>query len=144
MGKGSGGAGVDGRAAEHTAQTIHHRLTTTLASQRPEYAGERTERIGATLGLGAVRHLTRYHRPSQRSLCPVVRRLYPSIVQKAQQVPTVIVPAKLVLQPPAAPVVCYPPALDTRETGIHRNTVRKYLKTDSPPMNRPRVMLKAS
>ena len=32
----------------------------------------------------------------------------------------------------------------TRETGIHRNTVRKYLKTDSPPMNRPRVMLKAS
>ena len=32
----------------------------------------------------------------------------------------------------------------TRETGIHRNTVRKYLKTDSPPMNRPRVMSKAS
>ena len=32
----------------------------------------------------------------------------------------------------------------TRETGVHRETVRKYLKTDSPPMNRPRVMLKAS
>ena len=32
----------------------------------------------------------------------------------------------------------------TRETGIHRITVRKYLKTDSPPMNRPRVMLKAT
>ena len=32
----------------------------------------------------------------------------------------------------------------TRETGIHRKTVRKYLKTDSPPMKRPRVMLKAS
>ena len=32
----------------------------------------------------------------------------------------------------------------TRGTGIHRNTVRKYLKADSPPMNRPRVMLKAS
>ena len=32
----------------------------------------------------------------------------------------------------------------TRETGIHRNTVRKYLKADSPPMNRPRVMSKAS
>ena len=32
----------------------------------------------------------------------------------------------------------------TRETGIHRNTVRKYLKTDSPPMNRPRVVSKAS
>ena len=32
----------------------------------------------------------------------------------------------------------------TRETGIHRNTVRKYLKADSPPMSRPRVMLKAS
>ena len=32
----------------------------------------------------------------------------------------------------------------TRETGIHRKTVGKYLKTDSPPMNRPRVMLKAS
>ena len=32
----------------------------------------------------------------------------------------------------------------TRETGIHRNTVRKYLKADSPPMNRPRVMSKAT
>ena len=32
----------------------------------------------------------------------------------------------------------------TRETGIHRETVRKYLETDSPPMNRPRVMSKAS
>ena len=32
----------------------------------------------------------------------------------------------------------------TRETGVHRETVRKYLKTDSPPMNRPRVMSKAS
>ena len=32
----------------------------------------------------------------------------------------------------------------TRETGIHRNTVRRYLKADSPPMNRPRVMLKAT
>ena len=34
-----------------------------------------------------------------------------------------------------------------RETGIHRNTVRKYLEADSPPMNRPRrprAMLKAS
>ena len=32
----------------------------------------------------------------------------------------------------------------TRETGVHRKIVRKYLKTDSPPMNRPRVMLSAS
>ena len=35
----------------------------------------------------------------------------------------------------------------TKETGIHRKTVRKYLRADSPPMNRPRsprVMLKAS
>ena len=35
----------------------------------------------------------------------------------------------------------------TKETGIHRNTVRKYLEADSPPTNRPRrprVMLKAS
>ena len=35
----------------------------------------------------------------------------------------------------------------TRETGIHRKTVRKYLEADSPPMNRPRcprAMLKAS
>ena len=34
-----------------------------------------------------------------------------------------------------------------RETGIHRNTVRKYLQADSPPLYRPRrpqVMLKAS
>ena len=32
----------------------------------------------------------------------------------------------------------------TRETGIHRKTVRKYLKTDSPPMNRPQAMSKAT
>ena len=81
---------MDRRAAEHTAQTIHQRLTATLPSQRPDHTGERTERIGATLVLGAVRHLARYHRPAQRSLCPVVRRLYPNTVQKAQQVPTVI------------------------------------------------------
>lgn len=34
-----------------------------------------------------------------------------------------------------------------RETGIHRNTVRKYLQADRPPLNRPRrpqVILKAS
>ena len=45
---------MDRRAAEHTTQTIHQRLTTTLSSQRPDHTGERTERIGATLGLGAV------------------------------------------------------------------------------------------
>ncbi len=88
---------MDRRAAEHTTQTIHHRLTTTVPSQGPDHTGECTERIGASLIPGAVRYLTRYHRPSQRSLCPVVRRLYPTIVQKAQQVPTVILPAKLVL-----------------------------------------------
>ena len=35
----------------------------------------------------------------------------------------------------------------TRETGIHRKTVRRYLEADSPPMyppRRPRLMLKAS
>ena len=32
----------------------------------------------------------------------------------------------------------------TRETGIHRKTVRKYLKADSPPMNRPQAMSKAT
>ena len=34
-----------------------------------------------------------------------------------------------------------------RETGIHRNILRRYLEADSPPMNchrRPRVKLKAS
>ena len=95
---------MDGRAAEHIAQTIHHRLTTTLAGQGPDYAGERTERIGAIFVLRAVRHLTRYHRPSQRSLSPVVGRLYAWIIQKTQQAATVIVPAKLVLQPPVVTV----------------------------------------
>ena len=35
----------------------------------------------------------------------------------------------------------------TRETGTHRNAVRKYLEADSPPLyrpHRPHVMLKAS
>ena len=32
----------------------------------------------------------------------------------------------------------------TKETGIHRKTVRKYLKADSPPMNRPQAMSKAT
>ena len=67
---------MDRRAAEHTAQTIHHRLTTTLASQGPEYAGERTERIRTIFVLRAVRHLACYHRPAQRSLSTVVGRLY--------------------------------------------------------------------
>ena len=62
---------MDRRAAEHTTQTIHRRLTTTLPSQGPDYARECTERIRTTLGLGAVRHLARYRRPSQRSRCPV-------------------------------------------------------------------------
>ena len=104
MGRGSGGAGVARSTAEHSAQTIHHRLTATLPSQRPEYARERTERIGAIFVLRAVRHLARYHRPAQRSLCPVVRRLYPWIIQKAQQVATVIVSAKLVLKPPVVTI----------------------------------------
>ena len=90
---------MDRRAAEHTAQTIHHRLTATIAGQRPDYTGERTERIRAIFVLRAVRHLARYHRPAQRSLCPVVGRLYAWIIQKPQQVATVVLPAKLVLQP---------------------------------------------
>ena len=72
MGKGSGGAGVDRRAAEHTAQTIHQRLIATIAGQRPDYTGERTERIRTIFVLRAVRHLSRYHRPSQSSLSTVV------------------------------------------------------------------------
>ena len=91
---------MDRRTAEHTAQTIHQRLIATIAGQRPDYTGERTERIGAIFVLRAVRHLARYHRPAQRSLCPVVGRLYAWIIQKPQQVATVIVPAKLVLKPP--------------------------------------------
>ena len=99
MRKGSGGAGVDRRGAEHTAQTIHHRLTTTIPIQGPDYTGERTERIRTSFIPGTVRDLPSYHSPTQCSLSPVVRRLYPRIVQKTQQVPTVILPAKLVLQP---------------------------------------------
>ena len=67
---------MDRRAAEHTAQTVHRRLTPTVPSQGPDHTGERTERIS-----GAV---WRYHRTAQ----PVGRNL---------QVPTVILPAKLVL-----------------------------------------------
>ena len=88
---------MDRRAAEHTTQTIHRRLTATLPSQRPDYAGERTERIRTIFVLRAVRHLTRYHRPSQSSLSTVVSRLYAWIIQKPQQIATVIVPTKLVL-----------------------------------------------
>ena len=54
--------------------------------------------------LGAVRHLARYHRPAQRSLCTVVGRLYAWIIQKPQQIATVIVPAKLVLKPPVVTI----------------------------------------
>ena len=61
-------AGVNKRITEHTAQTIHQRLTATIAGQRPDYTGERTERIRTIFVLRAVRHLSRYHRPAQRSL----------------------------------------------------------------------------
>ena len=99
MGKGSGGAGVDRRGAEHAAQSIDHRMTSTVPSQGPDHTGESTECVCAGFIPGAVRHLARYHRPSQRPLCSVVRRLYTSTVQKPQQVPTIVLPAKLVLQP---------------------------------------------
>ena len=95
---------MDRRAAEHTAQTIHQRLIATVAGQRPDYTGERTERIRTIFVLRAVRHLARYHRPAQRSLSTVVGRLYAWIIQKTQQVATVIVPAKLVLKPPVVTI----------------------------------------
>ena len=44
MGKRFRWSGVDSRAAEHTAQTIHHRLAFILPNRGPDYAGERTER----------------------------------------------------------------------------------------------------
>ena len=90
---------MDRLGAEHTAQTVHHRLTTTIPIQGPDYTGERTERIRTSFIPGAVRDLPRYHRTTQRPLRSVVRRLYPSTVQKTQQIPTIVLPAKLVLQP---------------------------------------------
>ena len=33
---------MDRRAAEHTTQTLHRRLITTMPSQGPDYTGERT------------------------------------------------------------------------------------------------------
>ena len=108
---------MDRRAAEHTGQTIHQRLIATVAGQRPDYTGERTERIRTIFVLRAVRHLARYHRPAQRSLSTVVGRLYAWIIQKTQQVATVIVPAKLVLKPP---VVTIRPRSESR-AGIGRS-----------------------
>ena len=72
--------GVDRHAAEHTTQTIDHRLSTTVPSQGSDYTGERTERIGASFIPGAVRDLPSYHSPTQRPLRPVVSAL---IVQKS-------------------------------------------------------------
>ena len=109
---------MDRRAAEHTAQTIHQRLIATVAGQRPDYTGERTERIRTIFVLRAVRHLARYHRAAQRSLSTVVGRLYAWIIQKTQQVATVIVPAKLVLKPPV--VTIRPPRSESR-AGIGRS-----------------------
>ena len=60
---------MDRRAAKPTAQTIHQRLIATVAGQRPDYTGERTERIRTIFVLRAVRHLARYHRPAQRGEC---------------------------------------------------------------------------
>ena len=85
---------------------IHHRnlLGMTHTGEMSTLPSERTERIRTIFVLRAVRHLARYHRPAQRSLCPVVRRLYAWIIQKPQQVPTVIVPTKLVLKPPVVTI----------------------------------------
>ena len=90
--------------AEHTAEITHQRLIATIAGQRPDYTGERTERIRTTFVLRAVRYLPRDHRPTQRSLSTVVGRLYAWIIQKMQSTATVIVPAKFVLKPPVVPI----------------------------------------
>ena len=95
---------MDRLGAEHTAQTIHHRLTTTIPSQGPDHTGERTERIRTSFIPGAVRDLPRYHSSTQRPLRPIVRRLYRRLIQKTQQIPTIVLPAKLVLQPPVVSI----------------------------------------
>ena len=42
---------MEGSAAEQTAEPIHQRLIATIPSQGPDYAGERRERISATIVL---------------------------------------------------------------------------------------------
>ncbi len=90
---------MDRRVDEHTAQTIHDRLTTTLPSQGPDYAGGGRERIRTTDVLRAVRYLPRDHCRAERSLSTVVGRLNAWIIQETQQVAPVIVPTEFVLQP---------------------------------------------
>ncbi len=46
---------MDRLGAEHTAQTIHHRLTTTVPRQGPDYTGERTERVRTSFIGGPTR-----------------------------------------------------------------------------------------
>ena len=133
---------MDRRAAEHTAQTIYHRLTATIAGQRPDYTGERTERterIRTIFVLRAVRHLARYHRPSQRSLSPVVGRLYAWIIQKPQQVATVIVPTKLVLKPP---VVTISPPIGVE--GRHRAVSQMIAHLSSQPLRLRNIVQRLS
>ena len=90
---------MEGSAAEHIAEPIHHRPVATIPTQGPDHAGERRERIGALDALRAVRHLSRDHCRAERSLSTVVGRLDARIVQKTQQVAPVVVPAEFVLQP---------------------------------------------
>ena len=90
---------MEGSAAEHIAEPVHHRPVATIPTQGPDHAGERRERIGALDALRAVRHLPRDHCRAERSLSTVVGRLNTRIIQKAQQVAPVVVPAEFVLQP---------------------------------------------
>ena len=86
------GAGVDRRAAEHTAQTIHHRLTTTRCrSQRPDTLVNALNASAPSSFFEQCDTLTRYHRPCAALALPgCCRRLYAWIIQKPQQVATVI------------------------------------------------------
>ena len=95
---------MDRSNAEHTTETVDQRLIATIAGQSPDYTGERTESIRTIYVLRAVRYPSHYHRPAQRPLCTVVGRLYVWIIQKTQQIATVIMPAKFVLEPPVVSI----------------------------------------
>ena len=104
-----------------------HRLSTADSTTLPkgsDYAGECTERIRATLGLGAVRHLTRYHRP--RSAALPLGRLYAWIIQKPQQTAKVM----LVLKPPVVTI---------RHRAVSERSQRSFVSLPTIDRHLPRI-----
>ena len=89
---------MDTRGPEQVGEALDQRIDS-LFRQRPYDAGEGGEGVSASVIFRALRHFAGDHRRAQRPLHAIVCWLDPWVGQKAEQAPTVMVPAELIEQP---------------------------------------------